>query len=535
MRANPLSACAQNMTVFINGVAISNQLSDWSQLFSLGLYSEEYARQMSGSFSYGDQTQQYIGDSGQNAIGSNVSPFNTAEDACGGLAIYRGDNDYIILTNPVGDGVNPRTATMRIVSFEPLFSAPFMLQPRSDLKAIGGINLLQINYTLAQFNLQKALSLSPFCPNFSSINVALERGDLLMTIITPSPILGPLPNRLVYDCQQWNNFKFNLSSQTPSGAEETVTVPNVQLPCVPAKLLVWVSKSDANFTAFDSTSNATKLRSISCATDCLAYIKKVDLQFNNITGIWSAADTNGYQLWQAAYRNGLQMSWPQWQKHKGSICVFDFAKDIPSNALDAVQVSGQYNCSFRIIFKNPNDNVLPGGNIPVPDFYYTVNYCFIYDAVLEITPSFSRLSNGFDRSVVLRDINEGNVDVNVDFGYEPTMLGGAWYNNLADFKSSIIKGLTTVNKYLPIVKQSYESYLKPIMPKSADRIVEGALQIASVLVPKLLGNGVSPKKIKEMFHGQIGEHELEEMIAQHMNKHGSGLRGGKKIKHSRLA
>ena len=536
-RSNPLSACSQNLTVFINGVAISNQLSDWSQLFSLGLYSQELAKQYTGAFSYGDKSQQYGGDSGQTATGSSINPFNDYNDSTG-YTTFRGDNTYEIVSNPAAVGSESITATMRFISYEPLMSAPFLGLKRDDSKALGGINLLQINYSLSGFNLQKAFSLNPLGAQsgiLSAFNVTLERGDVLMTIITPSPILGPLPSSLFYDCETWNNFKSNqTTAYAPSVANPAVTVQNVQLPCIPSKMLVFVSKSDSNFTAYDSTSEATLLLSAACNTDCLAYIKQIDLQFNNITGIWSAASDDGYQLWQAAYRNGLEMSWPDWKKHRGSIAIFDFSKDVPSDALSAIGVAGQYNLSFRITFMNPNDTVVPGTNpaVNTPSYYYTVNYCMIYDSVLEITPSFSRLSNGFDRSVVLQDINQGNVDVNVNFGYAPDLVGGAWWNNLSDLKNSIVSNLRTIYKALPEARNLYDKF-DAITPQKLDNIVHKGFDIAQFLIPKLIGNGMSKKKIHEMFKGQIDHQMLEELLNNAMR--GSALRGGKKIKSSRLS
>jgi len=531
MRSNPLSACSNNFTMYINGIAVSNQLSDWSQLFSLGLYSQEMARQLSGSYSYGDKSQSYDGDSGEYALNSSISPFSPYTNSDGSVN-YRGDGFYTIVSNPAAVGSATITATLRATSFEPIMSPPFMSLPRNDLKALGGINLLQLNYSLGGFNLEQALSMPPQSgPVFEidTLGVLLESANLYMTIMTPTPLMGPLPSHLLYDCEQWTNFKSQPVANVPTSSITQLTVPNVQLPAIPSRLLVWVSKT--NLTSFGTSPDlATRLNTAVCNTDCLARIFKIDVQFNNTTGIWSASDPDGYLLWQAAYRNGLEMSFKDWQKHRGSIAIFDFSSDIPSNALDAVGVSGQYNLSFKIEFQNVNDTNLPledGAAIPL--YSYIVNYCVIYDAVLEITPTYTRLSNGFDRSQVLRDINDGNVSTyEVEFANAPSLIGSAWYNNMADFKHALVRGLKVLNQHLPQAQKAYNTYAAPFLPGSVNSAVNSLASVASILIPELVGKGMGGKQIHSMFKGQLPRERVEELIKM-------SRRGGAKINPKHLA
>lgn len=508
MRATPLSSVTENLSVYINGVSISNTVNDFSQLYSLGLYTQDMNRlNYSGSFSYGDKAQQYVGDSGQDAIGSSCNPFATYINS-DGSATFRGDRFYNILTNPAAvSTVNPTVATMEVEWYEPVLSAPFNWNGRrSDGRALGGLNQLQFNWTLSNITRMWSGFQEPLTP--LDVSISITAADMLLTMITPSPILGPLPSRLLYDCELLNNYKTEVSGAVASQAERNDVVSNnIQLNVIPSKVVIYVSK------------NWSKLSgsSIWATTDCLARITGINIQFNNVAGIFSQADE--FQLYQISVRNGLEMSWPDWKVHRGSIFIADFGLDIgSSDVLSSVGVSGQYNFQAQVRFQNPNDVEDPDGFLN-PAYEYTLNCLFLQDAVMEITPSFTRLSNGFDRSVILRDINSGNVDLNtVDFAYVPNMVGSAWWNNLNDFKQTLVKGLRTIHKHLPQIESAYDKYAAPLLPGGVNTGFRALAQVAHQLIPVLVGQGMSGGKIHKMFEGQLPREEIDRLIMQSSGK-----------------
>jgi hypothetical protein len=502
MRATPLSACTENLSVYINGVSISNTVNDYSQLYGLGLYTQDMNRlNYSGSFSYGDKSQQYNTESGQSLLSASCNPFSSLVNS-DGSASYRGDMYYNILTNPIAVDGNATVATMQITWFEPILSAPFMFSGmRGDRRALGGINQLQLNWSLA--NITRMWSGIPNANFVLGVAVNIISANLHLTFISPSPILGPLPSALRYDCELFNNYKSPASQ--PVLANETMQLPsnNLQLNTIPSKCIIFCNKNWGSFAGQDVWKN----------TDALARIESVNIQFNNVTGILAAASE--FQLYQMSVRNGLEMSWVDWQKHRGSILIIDFSKDIGTDSLSAVGCSGQYNFMCTVNIRNPNDFI---DGTPLT-YTYVLNVLFISDALMEVTPSYTRLANGFDRSVILRDINEGNIDLSsVDFAYAPNMigsaLGGAWWNNMSDFKSALVKGLNTVHKYLPQIEKAYDKYASPLLPGGVNTAFHGLAAVANKLIPLLVGQGMSAGKIHKMFHGHMPRHEVDALIAQ---------------------
>lgn len=506
MRSTPLSACTENLSVYINGVSISNTLNDYSQLFSLGLYTQDMNRlNYSGAFSYGDKTQQYDKDSGEDPLQSSINPFSTYINTDGSSA-YRGDFDYRILSNPVGNGVDEVEAYLGVTWYEPIMSAPFQSSgQRGDTRSIAGVNQLQLNWSLSNINRMWS---GVVTTNVNTVDVLLSGSafnfatgsNLHLTFISPSPILGPLPNVLRYDCELFNNYKQLTGVLTSGAAARKITSNNIQLNVIPSKCLIFCNKVWGNFLGNNAWKN----------TDALARIERISIQFNNIAGIMSAASE--WQLYSMSIRNGLEMSWRDWQKHRGSILVLDFSKDMPSDSLSAVGVSGQYNFNCEVTVSNPND---AGFGY---DYDYYLNILFIQDALLEITPANTRLSNGFDRSVILRDINEGNVDLStIDFAYAPNMIGSAWWNNISDFKSALVKGLKTVHKYLPQIDSAYEKYAAPILPGGVNVGFHALTKVAQELIPMLVGQGMSGGKIHKMFEGKIPSAEIDRLIMSASN------------------
>lgn len=506
MRATPLSACSENLSVYINGVSISNTISDYSQLYSLGLYTQDMNRlNYSAAFSFGDKSQQYGTEEGLPLISASCNPFSSFVNTDGSAA-YRGDFDYKILQNPVGDG-DEKTAYLGVTWYEPIMSAPFQQAGRrGDGRAIGGINQMQLLWSLSDVNRMwsgiqrnQVTSLKVLLTNVNAVQFPTG-ANVHLTFISPSPILGPLPNVLRYDCELFNNYKKLTGPLVPSAVATEITSNNIQLNVIPSKCLIYCNKNWGNFAG---TNNVWQ------TTDALARIEKISIQFNNTAGILSAASE--WQLYSMSVRNGLEMSWRDWQKHRGSILIIDFAKDIGDggNSLSAVSVSGQYNFNCQVMVSNPNDF---GSGF---DYDYYLNILFIQDALMEVTPSYTRLSNGFDRSVILKDINDGNVDLStVDFAYSPNMIGSAWWNNMADFKSALVKGLKTVHKYMPQITSAYDKYVSPMLPGGVNTGFHALASVANQLIPMLVGQGLSGGKIHKMFQGQLPAAEIDRLIMQ---------------------
>lgn len=321
---------------------------------------------------------------------------------------------------------------------------------------------------------------------------------------------------------------------------------NIQLSSIPKFLVIFCSKVPAaNLTpavAADNTGLAYNC--FSTVTDGCASITRVSITFNNVTGLLSTASQN--DLYNMSCRNGYCGTYDDFVKHKGSIIIIDLAKDIGLDALSAVSSAGAYNYNVQVDCYDPSDsyNNTNAAAQDNPQFFnYRLNTLVINDGLLEITPSSTKLTSSFDRSLVLAALSEGNVDIDIGF---KDYVGGAWWNNLGDFKAAIRPVIKKVQDNLPVIEEKYNDFKKNLpveVPKKLDKGINTALSYANFitsLIDKFAASGMSAGKIKSMISDHVPDHNMhqfenyiEEMVHGHKKKAGN-LRAGSRINKSRL-
>lgn len=549
MRGNPISKACDALTVYINGMSITSRISDYSSVFdNVNLWDPEAYRFIhSSSWGRGDACQR-LRECGNVVDGTIVSPFGGFPQ-CSNTITKRDDQTrYYILTNPASTGAaQPLVATMRVEWFEEVMIGPFQSAlSKSDMKAIGGVNQLQFVYSLSELErmvLVRNPSNSVAADAINSISVNISDAQLHLCYLTPTSVMGSLPPVLRYNTKLMINYPTPTSTDIRRGAVGNIVQGNIQLSSIPKYLVVFVSKVvNTNLSAAaiaDTTGLAYEC--YSTVLDGCASITNVRLTFNNVTGLLSTATQN--DLYNMSCRNGYCGTYDDFIKHKGSILIIDMAKDIGLDALSAVSSAGAYNYNIEVQCYDPSDsyNLANTEAQDNPYFNYRLNTLVINDGLLEITPSSTKLTSSFDRSLVLAALSEGNVDIDIGF---KDYIGGAWFNNLGDFKAAIRPVIKKVQDNLPIIEQKYEELKQSLpIPKKVDRGINTAFTYAnfiSSLIDKFAASGMSAQKIKSMISDHVPEHNMhqyesliEEMVHAHKKKAGN-LRAGSKINKSRL-
>lgn len=537
LRQDPLGSICENLSVYINGANVSCQLNNFNSLLAYTYTPEQLKTSLSGSAMLADSNQLVA------QMGGNVrNPL-----ANYGVSFYsnRGSDGVSYYINPATYSTTNADVTAYFYSY--LECSPFTWhETQNDLGGLAGISLLQITYSLANAqNMWMVDVLSPALQPLVGGTIAtgqtvFNQALAYMTFLTATPIMGPLSDNLRYNVCEFNTFTKDAMSPVAYQISDTINSDTVALPCIPSKMIIAVQRRKADRSPY--------------VTDSLAPITNINILFNNNDGILSGADP--YQLYLISSRNGSNQTWSQFcgakvdgtvgypQGYQGSCIILDFAKDISGLlALDAIGTSGSYNLRVTASYINPTPTTYGTDpdivNVPVPT--YSLNITLLYDAMLTISPTFTSLANGFDRSKVLQRINSGDIDVNaVDFAmYNVHAFGsGSWWSNFTD-KLKI--GLRKIQPFIAPATKLFNQFVQPFVPGAVGTAVNIGSNILQDLLPSLVGQGLSHRKIVDILHRMpnmppIGE--LEQIVHSHMRGGaliGGELVGGRRIPKRRLA
>ena len=539
MRGNPLSKACDSLTVYVNGMSITSRISDYSSVFdNVNLWEPDAYRFIhSAAWGRGDGSQRLI-ECGGSTFNTLVSPFGGFSQSANTVTKRDDQTRYAILTNPtsVSNSIL-MTGEIQVTWFEEVMIGPFQAAlSKSDMKAIGGINQLQFVYSLSQLERMVLVpnpSIGTAANAIESISVDITDAQLHLCYLTPTSVMGALPPSLRYNTKLMINYPTQANNQVNRDGLTTVSQGNIQLSSIPKYLIVFVSKvvNDNLSEAAIADPDGLRYNCLSTVLDGCASITNVSMTFNNVTGLLSTASQN--DLYNLSCRNGYCGTYDDFVKHKGSIIILDLAKDIGLDALSAVSSAGAYNYNITVTCYDPSDSFTDDNSTaPLnPHFKWRLNTLVINDGLLEITPSSTKLTSSFDRSLVLAALSEGNVDIDIGF---KDYVGGAWWNSVSDFKSAIRPIVQKVSDNLPIIEQKYndlKSSLPVDVPKKLDKNINKAFSYANFvtsLINKFVASGMSASKVKAMISDHVPDHQMhqyealiEELVHQHKNKAGN--------------
>lgn len=321
VRQFPIASILDNINVQINGTTISDNTNDHIHaMMCYGNTPQDRNESLSVSAAQPDSYQQY---SDWQIYGSARNPL--AEYGENSTEQTRGGMPYIVAADK---------RSFRIEITEPLFLSPFETGIGSEQE--GMVNVNQINVTLRYSSiLNKVLSHSSAGNNITAVTVTnYQAPEMLVKFLTPNmtqpiPTVQTLPYSVLQDyIKSVNNFQ--------AGAVQTVFSDTIKLSMIPDRMYVFCrhSKASSDFKTSDS----------------FASIKNIDVTWNNSSGILSSASQQ--DLYEISSRAGLNQTWPQFSKYRGSVFCAQFGKDIGLGPNEAPQVAGQYTIQVRTQFEN---------------------------------------------------------------------------------------------------------------------------------------------------------------------------------------
>lgn len=403
LRQFPLNSIFQTATCNINNNQISVVTAEI--LHAMMRYSTCYNRQdriQSVSASMPDEYQDYNGWQNPQYGGSNRNPLSAY-----GECIFQ--NRGAILPDSIS--LDGKTLTYTLT--EPLFMlSPWLYEEEEHLGLIG-VSTLQYN-----FNLVSNLGARMWCndgsgaPITSAVVAFPNAPQLIFTYLTP-PMTMYIPPALSYP---YYNITRYTSPPVTLGAfgslitpdTTTTTSNNVQLTEIPKCMYIFMKRQ---FSDLVSTVGYNY-------TDTFAVINNISVTFNNLSSMFSTFLPQA--LYDLSRKNGLQMSWVQWNKFCGSVLKFEPAVDFGLPSTLSAGSLGAFNFQYTVNFTNTSSNAVT----------YTPYLVVVNEGVMTIGDNSTVLQTGvLSKMAVLNSVDLPQVE----YDKVQRLEGGAIFGRLKSF------------------------------------------------------------------------------------------------------
>ncbi|MHC4333842.1 MAG: phage major capsid domain-containing protein [Planctomycetota bacterium] len=351
LRQFPLASILETLEVSINGESISiNTASFVHAMLCFENTQQQRAINWSETAAMPDNFQDY-GDwfdhgSARNPLASYGE--NSAE-------MTRGALDYeLVASNQV-----------RVTVTEPFLMSPFLPSLKED-EGFVNVTQMSVNFRWRQ-DLQRVWSHASTGNAITTLDVQFERTpELHLLYITPD-LLQNIPPSVTYPYHKM--LQFNKVTETvASGATTSQSSDTVRFSQIPRKMYVFATRS-RNTRTFETS-------------DSFARLDRVNVLWNNQDSLFGAATSQ--QLYQISKKNGINLSWPQWSKHRGGVFCFELGTDLGLPDGQAPGVQGQFSVQVQTTFTNTS-------GAPVE---YELWVLAMLEGTLQIFPDGARASLG---------------------------------------------------------------------------------------------------------------------------------------------
>jgi hypothetical protein len=328
-RAYPLAQTTSTLEAKLNGTSITTNLNEYfSSLIRYSNYVHDQDHDLSSTPAMLDQFQNYSDGDASNRNPLSTYNNNTAQAPRGS---FSGLN---ILTN------TSTGATATLTVYEPIFLAPFYY--KTNYHGISGIRTMQLTWTFGPLSrIWSHFAGNPSNNVISNIAVSISTFEAHIRYITPK-ILEQVPRNIILPYEEVQILPNNVNGGTAlaPNATKSITMNAINLEAIPKRVVFVVRESDSELNYNTS--------------DTFARIDQVSINWANNQGKLSSA--NSQDLYQIAVRNGLNMSWDQWNKYCGSVLALDIGKDIGLGSLDAPGLLSNPQLSATINITNINQS-----------------------------------------------------------------------------------------------------------------------------------------------------------------------------------
>jgi hypothetical protein len=276
--------------------------------------------------SYPDQSALYSALNG--SIRSPLAGYGDSTDE--NLQGRGGFANYVIVSNPVGNGTTPVTAVVDMASSEPLFLLSPFYWGAKETSGFTHVNSMDFNITFLTQAVNRLWSRSDSAVPLSSFSFVvgnLPNGPtsfnntsgnvpyLLIGYITPKEKdIIPREMPITYPYFKVDRFATDYGATLASNAPFDIVSNNIQLSSIPRRIYCYVRQRNQDL--YSSPTN----------TDTFLQIQKINVQFQNKNGLLNSS--NMMQLYYMCVKNHCSLSWTQWSG--GPSYVGSFTNQVPT-------------------------------------------------------------------------------------------------------------------------------------------------------------------------------------------------------------
>jgi hypothetical protein len=403
LRQMPLHAILENITVRINGIQISDTISDKIHaLLCYGNNPEQRNKAWSTTAAQPDQTQDY-------GIAFGSARNVAAEYGENSLETSRGGFIY--------DLVNP--TTIRVTVTEPILLSPFMSGIEREEEGFVNVNQIDVNLLFRQ-DVSRIMSTATVAAGnpegITGYTVSQPQApELLYNLITPSDFTN-LPEMQILPYSRLNTYpKLYPGLAFPSTTQ--MRSDAFKLSIVPTSVFIFAKRSRTSQT-FNTT-------------DTFLGINRINVTYNNEV-LFSTSSQQ--ELYDIASRNGCNLSYAQWGKYRGAVLKLVFGRDIGLPQDESPGVQSQGTIEFLADMVN-----LSGAAIDAEFFVV-----FQYSGTLSIAENSANINLG---TLTKLDAIEGRGEDTpvLEEAIGPSDLGGdGFWSSLKGVINKVARGVQTV-------------------------------------------------------------------------------------------
>ena len=295
-RQFPLHSMCDVLTIQINGESISDNIGDKvSALLCYGNCAEDRNKTWSTTTAQPDQYQQL---SDWQTFGSGRNPLadygeNPTEQTRGGFS-------YEVVD----------AQTLRYELTEPILMSPFYDGLHGQVEGFVNVNQFNIAYRWKS-DVSKLWTHSSAGNPITDVEVSFYRApEILTTFITPD-LTQPIPRLLTLPYHKSQDYLRSVPDMAV-GEVRRVISDSIKLSQIPRRMYLFVRRrrQDSNYST----------------ADAFAGIQRLSVLWNNQSGLFSNATQQ--DLYEISRRNGLNMTYPQFKKYRGSVICVEFGTQL---------------------------------------------------------------------------------------------------------------------------------------------------------------------------------------------------------------
>lgn len=440
----PLHSCVENLSVQINQESTNDNVNrKLHAMLAFGTTPEDRNKIQSLTAAMPDQFQEY---SDYVNYGSARNPLaNYGENA---VEMTRGALPTIYYPDEMNKKI------IRFVVTEPLYISPFHDGSGGELSGFVRVDQFEIYIRLAS-NLSRVWSMNENDTN-SILNVSFfQDPQCVLNFMTPQAV-QPLPAMISLPYHKSNDYMRQSPVLNP-GEQTTINTNSLKLSQIPKRLMIFAKQqySDLTFKSSDS----------------FARIDRIAILFNNESNL--LGNMTSAELYEVSCRNGLDMSWAQWYKHRGGVLSIDFGRDIglPSNLSPGCR--GDFTIQVEVTFTNISPYV--------KTFELWTNY--VLEGTYEIADNIARTSLGNLTPDLVLQVNQGSHYLSENHAKE--LKGGGFLGTL----NGIVNNVAGAVSNLSGMAMPFAPLAEGFLPGAS--AITPAIHAGASMVKGLTGGGLS--------------------------------------------